>query len=231
MNLQDIERKLKVKFKNPQILKRALTHRSFLNEIKDKQITSNERLEFFGDAILSFVVSDWIFKQFPNYLEGRMTNLRSKLVKTGTLAKVAKNLNIGEYLFLSRGERESKGQQKPTLLANALEAIIGAIFIDQGIEAVENFIKRNFKPLLKEFITLGNFKDYKSLLQEKLQAQKSKSPIYKTIKEEGLEHNKIFTLNVYSQKGELLASGKGKSKQKAEQDAAKLALEKLSLKK
>ncbi len=230
MNLESFEKKLKIKFKDANILRKALTHRSFLNETKDKDLLSNERLEFLGDAILSFIVSNWIFDKFPKYLEGKLTNLRSNLVKTTSLAKISRKLNIGEYLLLSKGESESRGQQKPTLLANTLEAIIGAIFLDQGIEVTKEFIKRNFEPLLKELITLGTFKDYKSLLQEKLQAQKRKSPVYKTVKEKGPEHNKIFCVNVYGEK-ELMATGEGKSKQKAEQEAAKIALEKLNLKK
>ncbi len=231
MNLTDLEKELKVKFTNPSFLERALTHRSFLNEVKNKEMVSNERLEFLGDAILSFVVSSWIFSEFPKYPEGKMTNLRSNLVKTGTLAKISKKLKIGDYLLLSKGEKESAGYQKPTLLANTLEAVIGAIFIDQGIEAIEIFIKNNFEDLLKKFVALGNFKDYKSLLQEKLQAQKKKSPVYKITNEKGPEHNKIFTINVYDPKSGLIATGVGKSKQKAEQEAAKMALEKLNLKK
>jgi len=231
MNLANLEKELKIKFKNPNLLKRALTHRSFLNEVKNKEVISNERLEFLGDTILSFVVSNWIFNKFPKYPEGKMTNLRSNLVKTGTLTKISRKLKIGDYLLLSRGEIESNGHQKPTLLANALEAVIGAIFLDQGIETAEKFIKNNFGTLLKELIILGNFKDYKSLLQEKLQAQKRKSPVYKTFNEKGPGHNKTFTINVYYQKGDLIATGVGKSKQKAEQEAARMALEKLNLKK
>ena len=231
MNLADFEKELKIKFKNPSLLKRALTHRSLLNEAKDKEVVSNERLEFLGDAILSFVVSNWIFNEFPKYPEGKMTNLRSNLVKTGTLAKISRKLKVGDYLLLSKGEKESEGYQKPTLLANTLEAVIGAIFLDQGIEAIERFIKNNFEVLLKEFVALGNFKDYKSLLQEKLQAQKKKSPVYKTVNEKGPEHNKTFTINVCYQKSGLIATGVGRSKQKAEQEAARMALEKLNLKK
>jgi len=230
MELNHLTANLGVKFNNLQILKEALTHRSYLNEFKNKNLQSNERLEFLGDAVLSFVVSSWLFKEFPHYFEGKLTNLRSNLVKTVSLTKIAQKLKVGDYLLLSKGEKESKGQQNPTLLANAMEAIIGAIFLDQGIETAKIFVETHFQPLLKEVIQTGKFKDYKSLLQEKIQAQTSQSPVYKTIKEEGPEHNKIFTVSVTAG-GEILATGVEKSKQKAEEEAAKQALEKLGSKK
>jgi len=230
MNFDQLEKILGIKFKNLGLLKEALTHRSYLNEFKNKNLQSNERLEFLGDAVLSFVVSTWLFKKFPQYFEGKLTNLRSNLVKTSSLTKIAQKLKVGDYLLLSKGEKESQGQQNPSLLANAMEAIIGAIFLDQGIETAKIFIENNFQPLLEEIMQTGKFKDYKSLLQEKIQAQTSQSPVYKTIKEEGPEHNKIFTVSVTAE-GEILAMGVGKSKQKAEEEAAKQALEKLTSKK
>ena len=230
MELNHLAANLGVKFNNLQILKEALTHRSYLNEFKNKNFQSNERLEFLGDAVLSFVVSSWLFKEFPYYFEGKLTNLRSNLVKTVSLTKIAQKLKVGDYLLLSKGEKESQGQQNPTLLANAMESIIGAIFLDQGIETAKIFVETHFQPLLREVIQTGKFKDYKSLLQEKIQAQTSHSPFYKTVKTEGPEHNKIFTVNVMVE-GKVLATGMGKSKQKAEEEAAKKALEKLTSKK
>lgn len=230
MELNHLAANLGVKFNNLQILKEALTHRSYLNEFKNRNLASNERLEFLGDAVLSFVVSSWLFKEFPYYFEGKLTNLRSNLVKTVSLTKIAQKLKVGDYLLLSKGEKESQGQQNPTLLANAMEAIIGAIFLDQGIETAKTFIETHFQFLLKEVIQTGKFKDYKSLLQEKIQAQTSQSPVYKTIKEEGPEHNKIFTVSVTTGE-EILATGVEKSKQKAEEEAAKQALEKITSKK
>ncbi len=230
-NLKDLEKKLKLNFKNKELLKEALTHRSYLNEAKNQKLASNERLEFLGDAVLSLIVSFWIFNEFKNYPEGKLTNLRSNLVKTSALAKIADELKIGDYLFMSRGEQEAEGQKNPTLNANAMEAVIGTIFIDQGIEQTEKFIKQNFEQMLKKLIASGKFKDYKSLLQEKIQSQTGQSPIYRTIKEEGPEHSKIFTVNVIHRDGSIIASGNGKSKQKAEQEAAELALEKIASKK
>lgn len=230
MDFEGLEKNLGIKFNNQQFLKEALTHRSYLNEFKKEHLESNERLEFLGDAILSFIVSNWLFEKFTLFHEGKLTNLRSNLVKTSALAEVAQNLKIGDYLLLSRGEKESGGQENPTLLANTTEAIIGAIFLDQGIKIIDSFIKINFEPLLKKIIASGRLKDYKSLLQEKIQAKTGQSPIYKTAKEEGPEHNKIFTINVFAN-GKIMAKGIGKSKQKAEQEAAKTALEKLGIKK
>lgn len=224
-----LEEKLGVKFNNRQILNRALTHRSYLNEAKEKSIKSNERLEFLGDSILSFTVSDWLFQQYPQHLEGVLTNLRSSLVKTDSLARMAQQLEIGDYLFLSKGEEESNGRKNPSLLADALEAVIGAIYLDQGYEASKGFILSNLQSPLEELVQSGELKDYKSLLQEKLQAEEKRSPIYKTIKEEGPDHDKKFTVGVFDEK-RLLAKGIGKSKQSAEELAAKHALESKSIK-
>jgi ribonuclease-3 len=230
MEFDNLSANLGIKFNNLELLKEALTHRSYLNEFKNRNFQSNERLEFLGDAILSFVVSTWLFKKFPQFFEGKLTSLRSNLVKTTSLTKVAQKLKVGDYLLLSKGEKEARGQQNPTLLANAMEAIIGAIFLDQGVKAAKDFIEIHFEPLLKEIMESGRLKDHKSLLQEKIQAQTSQSPVYKTVKEEGPEHNKVFTVNVITE-GKFLATGAGKSKQKAEQQAAKQALEKLTSKK
>lgn len=224
-NLGLLEKNLEIKFKKPRLLTRALTHRSYLNEAKAQNLESNERLEFLGDSILSFIISDWLFQQYPQYPEGTLTNIRSNLVKTDALAQIAQQLKIGEYLFLSRGEEESGGKTNTSLLADALEAVTGAIYLDQGYEIVRKFIVRRFKSRLQKVIASGRFKDYKSILQEKLQAEKKLSPIYKTLKEEGPDHNKIFTVGVFDE-GKLLAKAVGKSKQTAEGAAAKLALEK-----
>jgi ribonuclease-3 len=225
-SLNILEKNLKIKFQNRQLLKEALTHRSYLNEAGERGLCSNERLEFLGDAILSFVISEWIFKEFPHYPEGNLTSLRSNLVKTESLAKIGKSFNLGKFLFLSKGEKEEGGDKNPTLLANAFEAIIGAIFLDQGIETIKNFIKKNFKNLLKTLVSKGEFKDFKSLFQEKAQAKNRITPHYKVIDEKGPDHAKIFTVGVYL--GEkLTAKGIGKNKQEAEENAAKNALKKI----
>lgn len=209
-------------FKNKSLFEKAFTHRSYLNETKE-DLESNERLEFLGDSILSFVMSDYLFTTYPQYKEGILTNLRSLLVNTGSLASVARELDLGKYLKLSKGEEESKGRENETLLANCFEAYIGALFQDQGIDVVSEFLHKTLIPKAEEYVSTQSFKDPKSMLQEYVQAKKQHSPVYKVLEEEGPPHAKIFTVGVYVD-SELLAKGKGTSKQKAEELAAKAAL-------
>jgi ribonuclease-3 len=223
-SLDQLEKKLGVKWSQPQLLAQALVHRSYLNEVGGESLASNERLEFLGDAVLSFTVSNWLYTQFPDYKEGELTNLRSNLVRTSTLAKISQELGLGENLLMSRGEIASGGRENPSLLANTLEAVIGAIFLDQGIDQTSLFIKNHLTPYLEKIVSLGEFKDSKSLLQEKIQEKNKETPIYKTLAETGPDHDKTFTVGVYAQ-GQLLAQAKGKNKQEAEENAAKKALE------
>ena len=211
------------KFRNIKLFEQAFTHRSYLNEIKEK-IPSNERLEFLGDSILSFVVSDYLFKMYPNFDEGTLTNLRSLLVNTKNLSKVSKQLNFGDHLKLSKGEEESKGRSNPSLLADSLEAFIGALYLDQGFEEVSNFLKKTLLSKVQELVQKKSFKDPKSLLQEEVQAKKQSSPIYKVIAETGPAHNKLFTVGVFVE-NKMLGIGTGKSKQEASEIAAKQSLE------
>ena len=227
-NLKNLENIIGHRFKQTKLLAQALVHRSYLNESKNRNIGSNERLEFLGDTVLGFIVSEWLYEDFPNFPEGILTNLRSALVKTESLAKIAQKLELGKYLLLSRGEIDSGGQQNPSLLANCLEAIIGAVFLDQNLTAVKSFIKPHLKPIRDKLLKGGELKDCKSLLQERLQAKLRVTPLYKTLKEEGPDHQKIFTVGVFS-KNEQIASAMGKSKQEAEEAAAQNALEKLNI--
>ncbi len=226
-NLEKLQKRLGINFNQPQLLAQALVHRSYLNEATGKGLESNERLEFLGDAVLSFVVSLWLYQKFPDYKEGELTNLRSNLVRTSTLAKIANQLKIGQNLLMSRGEKRAGGEKNLSLLANALEAVIGAIFLDQGMAKAENFIKNQLEPFLSKILSKGEFKDSKSLLQEKIQEKIKETPVYKILKEKGPDHAKIFTVGVYSQK-KLLAQATGKSKQEAEEKAARAALEKIA---
>jgi ribonuclease-3 len=225
-NLAELEKKLGLKFRNLKLLAQALVHRSYLNESQEPGLNSNERLEFLGDAILEYIISRWLYERFPDFSEGNLTNLRSNLVQKTTLAEIATRLSIGENLLMSKGERESGGKENPSLLADSLEAIIGAIYLDLGIEAVRTFIKANFTSTLSQLIERGQFKDFKSLLQEKIQAMVKEPPVYQTIREEGPDHNKIFTIAVYSNH-KILGEGRGRSKQEAEEQAAKAGFEKL----
>lgn len=210
------------KFKDQKLLRQAFTHRSYLNETKEK-ISSNERLEFLGDSIISFVVSGYLFKKYQHFNEGMLTNLRSLLVNTSTLSNVAKKLEFGKLLMLSKGEEESKGRENESLLENCFEAFVGALFLDQGLKAVSDFLEKELLLKSDAFVEKKELKDPKSLLQEKVQAKKQPSPVYKVISEKGPAHAKIFTVGVYL-KDKILGTGIGKSKQEGEEKAAKQAL-------
>lgn len=213
------------KFKNQKLFDQAFTHRSYLNEAREK-VASNERLEFLGDSILSFVVSNHLFREYPHFEEGTLTNLRSLLVNTKSIAESAKELQFGTMLKLSKGEEDSKGRQNQSLLADSFEAFIGALFMDQGYDAVENFIQNTIIKKAKALAVKRTLKDPKSLLQEYVQSNKQKSPLYTVIKEEGPAHAKTFTIGVYVGENQL-GTGIGKSKQEAEEHAAEAALEKV----
>lgn len=211
-------------FKNQVLFDQAFTHRSFLNETRE-QIASNERMEFLGDSIISFLVSDFLYKKYPEYNEGILTNLRSLLVNTKSLGNLAKELNFGTLLKLSKGEHEAQGRENQSLLADSFEAFVGALFIDQGLQVVSDFISQTLLVQIPELVEQKTFKDPKSLLQEYVQSKKKGSPVYKVLSEEGPAHAKTFTVGVYVT-GVLMGQGTGKSKQQAEENAAKLALEK-----
>ena len=213
------------KFNNQKLFQQAFVHRSYLNESKVR-MESNERLEFLGDSILSFVVSDYLFKHYPDFDEGILTNLRSLVVNTKSLAKLSRELKFGEQLLLSRGEEDSKGRENESILANTFEAVIGALFMDQGIDAVREFLHSILIPRIEEFVKRKVFKDPKSLLQEYVQSKKQNSPVYKVLHEEGPAHAKRFTIGVFIE-NEQIGEGAGKSKQDAEESAAEQALEHL----
>ncbi len=224
--VNQIEKSLNVVFKDKTLLQLSLTHRSFLNESHLQQKTeSNERLEFLGDAILEFIISNFLYEKFPQKEEGWLTNLRSNVVRTTALAQIAKTLNFGKHILMSRGEKEAKGNQNPSILADTTEAIIGAIYLDQGLKETQDFIETNFMPIWEKWVEKGELKDAKSLLQEKIQVNNSPPPIYKTLEETGPDHQKVFIVGVYL-KDKLLAKGKGKSKREAESNAAQKVLTK-----
>ena len=214
-------------FKNQKILDLIFIHRSRLNEPGGDALESNERLEFLGDSILSFVVSSHIFKQYQDLKEGQLTSIRSVLTNTETLYEISKELGLGSHLKLSKGEEQSGGRTNKTILANTLEALIGGIYIDQGIDVVRSFIEENIISRAEKIIEAQGLKDPKSKLQEKIQENHKESPAYKVMKEEGPDHSKSYTIGVYM--GEkLLAEGRGPSKQDAEKAAARAALETLT---
>lgn len=208
-------------FKNQELLNQALTHRSWVNENSTTRGT-NERLEFLGDAILEFVVSKFIYSKFEDKEEGYLTALRANLVNTKNLSDLAKKIDLGKRIFLSKGEEDGGGRENASLLADTVEALIGALFIDQGLEASENFINENILVDVDKKAQRP-LKDPKSLLQEKVQSKGLSAPKYQVVEEEGPDHNKKFTVEVLiDSKSE--ASGTGKSKSEAEQSAATNAL-------
>jgi len=209
-------------FKDKKLLSKVFTHRSFLNESTDES-ESNERLEFLGDSILSFIVSSYIFEKYPDLKEGELTSLRSVLTNTQTLYMFAKDLDLGTHLKLSRGEEGTGGRSNKTILANTFEALLGGIFLDQGLEAATKFVHDAIIAHIDEVVTSQGLKDPKSMLQEKTQEVHKLSPIYKIVKEEGPDHSKIYTAGVFLNE-KLLAEGIGKSKQEAEKSAASNAL-------
>ena len=215
---------LEKKIKDKDLLARALTHKSWGNENKDKKL-SNERLEFLGDAVLELVVSQALYEQFPDKEEGYLTALRANLVNTTNLARVAKELGVGQILSLSKGEEEGGGRENPSLLADTMEAIIGALYLDQGYEVVSEFVEVNLLKDVPEKVKQP-LKDAKSRLQEGVQAKGMPAPRYKVVKETGPDHAKNFVLEV-AVNGKVLGVGKGNNKSVAEQNAAERALKAL----
>lgn len=209
------------KIKSNNLFLQAFTHRSYLNETRE-DLSSNERLEFLGDSIISFVVSEFLYKKFPQFNEGELTNLRSLLVNTESLAGVAKELDFGKMLRLSKGEEQLKGRENTSLLADSFEAFVGALFIDQGILAVSNFLNTILLPKAED-LARKTLKDPKSLLQEFVQSKGQAQLSYKVIGEQGPAHNKKFTVEV-SYDNKVLGTGNGRSKQDAEKSAAENAL-------
>jgi ribonuclease-3 len=213
--------------KNGKLLITALTHRSALNEKKGAAI-SNERLEFLGDAVLELVVSNYLYHHYPEKAEGQLTHLRAKIVQTKTLAAAATKLDLGKHLILSKGEKRAGGQRNPSLLADGFEAVIGAVYLDQGLPAVTGFIKKHLLNQLKTILKEAQITDYKSKFQELWQKKAKITPTYKIIRASGPDHHKIFKIKVYL-KNKAVGEGTGKSKQAAQQSAARAALEKKKL--
>lgn len=224
-DLKEFQTKIGVTFKDVSLLTQAFVHRSYINENKGSGLSHNERLEFLGDAVLELVITDFLYKEYPSKAEGELTAYRSSLVNADTCAKIATDLSINDQLLLSKGESKDTGRARQYILANALEALIGAIYIDQGYDKAKDFVEKNFTPLIEKIISEGSHIDAKSLFQEKAQEYEGVTPSYKTVKESGPDHEKKFTVGVYIGK-DLIATGEGKSKQDAEQEAAEQALSK-----
>jgi ribonuclease III len=219
-----LEKKLNLKFKNKDLLIQAFCHRSYLNENPDFYLNHNERLEFLGDAVLELIVTEEIYQKYPKKPEGELTNWRAALVNAKMLSKVSKDLGFNDFLLLSRGEAKELGKARQYILANTFEALIGAIYLDRGYKASEDFIKRYLIVKLPEIIKKGLFRDAKSRFQEEAQEKAGITPTYKVLEEWGPDHARHFIIGVFLNR-KLAAKGEGSSKQEAEEKAAKNALE------
>ncbi len=218
------EKSAGITFKNKELLRRAFTHRSYLNENRGSESSHNERLEFLGDAVLELMVTEYLYEKYPDSNEGDLTAYRASLVNAITLSEAAQKINVNDFLLLSKGEAKDTGKARQYILANTMEAIIGAIYLDQGYDGSKYFVSNNIFHLIDKIIEDKSWIDAKSKFQEKAQEKESVTPLYKSLREEGPDHDKHFTVGVYLDK-ELVAEGTGKSKQEAEQEAARKALE------
>jgi len=216
------EEKIGIHFKNKDLLIRAFTHRSYVNENRDAK-KHNERLEFLGDAVLELIITEYLFNKYPEKPEGELTAVRAALVNTQSISSAARDLEMNDFLLLSRGETKDIGRARQYILANTFEALLGAIYLDQGYEKAKEHISRTLFSRTDEIVEKKLWQDAKSLLQEKAQDELNITPTYKTVKEEGPDHDKHFTVAVLFDT-ETITEGKGKSKQEAEQEAARNAL-------
>jgi len=219
-----LEKKLGFDFNDKNILKQAFTHRSYLNENPDFKLEHNERLEFLGDAVMELIVTDHLYRDYPEKTEGDLTNWRAALVNAKMLTSVAEELGYNDFLLLSKGESKEMGKARAYILANTFEALLGALYLDSGYQACDEFLKKYLLPNLAVIIKEGSYKDSKSKFQEKAQEKVSITPNYKVVKESGPDHDKIFVVGVFLN-DELIAEGEGSSKQEAEEAVAKKALE------
>lgn len=225
MDIGKLEKKLGVVFKEKDLLTEALTHRSYLNELPSWRLPHNERLEYLGDAVLELLVSDELFRKFPSYPEGKLTVLRAALVNYQILARAAEAVGLEDFILMSRGERRDTGKAREVILANAMEALIGAMYLDQGLAKTGVFVKKFVMVNLDEVMETKSYKDAKSELQELIQEKLRVTPIYRMLGEMGPAHQRTFKMGVYFS-DKLVAEGEGASKQEAELAAAKNALKK-----
>lgn len=228
--LLELSAHLGVEFKDLTLLHKALIHSSYANEAKEKNIVHNERLEFLGDAVLELASSTYLYMQFPQMPEGQLTKTRASIVCSSSLAELARTLHLGDYLLLGHGEEMSGGRDRQTNLEDVFEAVIGAIYLDQGWEAAKDYVVRQLMPLFAKVEQGGILKDYKTILQEVVYQEAQQTVSYELVSTSGPDHDKTFTFNVLIT-GKVMGTGTGRSKKEAEQKAARQALEKLTNKK
>jgi len=226
-DLSALQKTLGVSFNDLSLLEQALVHSSYINENPGLAPASNERLEFLGDAVLGLIVAERLYQDFPDADEGEMTRLRAALIRRDTLARIARAIGLGDYLYMGKGEEASGGRRKPANLARVLEAVIAAIFLDQGSAITRDFILRLLNPELQKAVSQGAGVDHKSRLQELIQAREQQIPVYRVVEEIGPAHDKWFTVEVMV--GDtVLGKGSGKGKKAAEIEAARSALKQLA---
>lgn len=225
---QELEKLLGYSFRNQALLSQALTHRSFVNEHEGENLRNNESLEFLGDAVLGFVISSRIFRRYPELTEGELSKIKAYLVSAANLVRFAEGIRLGDFVLLSRGEEKTGGRTKRAIIVDAYEAIIGAMYLDGGVDAVSEFVRRQIDEFLSGLdlkqLTYG---DFKSALQEHLHNLGRPEPVYRVVDEIGPDHRKTFVVQVII-RGEVVAESSGRTKKEAQQSAARLALESLS---
>jgi ribonuclease-3 len=224
-SLAEFQKRISHAFRDPALLERSLTHKSYANE--NRVPSHNERMEFLGDSVLNLIVSEYLMKTCPDSTEGDLSRLRAAIVSEPALARVARTIGLGEYILLGRGEEQTGGRDKDSLLANSLEALTASIYLDSGREAADAFVMRFFEEIIRHTCAFGGSFDYKTQLQELCQGRTRQLPEYRIVSESGPDHQKQFTVEVRI-KGELCGRGTGRSKKEAEQRAAKEALERFS---
>ncbi|MDE2031305.1 MAG: ribonuclease III [Patescibacteria group bacterium] len=224
VDLSEFEKITKIVFKDKKLLEQAFIHRSYINENNDSKLSHNERLEFLGDAVLELIVTDYLYNKYPNCDEGQLTAYRSALVNAVTIGEAAQDIGMNNYLLLSKGESKDIGRARNYILANTYEAYVGAVYLDQGYQVALDFIASTLFGKIDKIVSKKLWRDSKSLVQEKSQEYLNVTPVYKVISESGPDHDKHFTIGIFFG-DEQIAIGKGKSKQEAEQVAARSALE------
>ena len=228
MNIYEIESIINYKFQKPELLGQAFVHSSFVNEQQLDALDNNERLEFLGDAVLSIIVSDYIYKEFPDLTEGELTRLRASVVCEASLSKQARNMNLGKFLQMGKGETSSGGANRDSILCDLYESVLGAIYLDGGYKQACIYVMNSLKAEIHSMKGLDWIADPKTHLQEQLQKTSSEPIEYNVIHESGPAHSKLFKVQL-SQSGKLLGEGEGKNKKEAEQNAARNAIEKYKL--
>jgi ribonuclease-3 len=226
-DIAGLQKTLGVSFKNPSLLEQSLVHSSYVNENPAHTLGHNERLEFLGDAVLDFIVAAKLYREFPGLMEGEMTRLRAALVRRDTLANMAREIKLGDFLYMGRGEETSGGRDKTPNLAGALEALIAAVFLDRGIITTEKMVKNLLSDEWQKITSRGVGFEYKSRLQELTQSRFQSAPSYRLVSESGPDHAKKFVIEVIVN-SEVMGSGSGRTKKAAETEAARLALERLA---